>query len=748
MFKLHPMMQSALKKILQFQVIGVPLSVWLFLSFICIIGYWPISFNIFSLKNDAYIYFLPCRYFVSDSIHAGYWPLWNPYFYMGFPIHGDMQAGMWNPIVLFISFFTRYNITILQYETLLYIILGGIGTYKLSGLFAVNKWAKLIAAVSYMFCGFILDTGQITVWTGSAAFIPFCFFYYTRILYQADKSYLTPVKAAIAFYFLLTAGYPSYFIFTVYILCAATFCYYINAIYTKKIKYAELLHLSKRVLLLIIIFSLVSLPALLSYLDYLPYYQRSSGTSLIRANENPFDFFALISYFFPLSVTKDHYLLTTDYTARSAFIGIIPLLFLPLLFRIKRITAQQYFIGITIVVIFLFSLGDTTPVRAIFYDYFPLMKHFRHPASVRIFIALGLLLLSSSQIDFYNKNFKKNNYLKYTLFVFLSIISFVIIYYLFQSSLINKLSSFTSRFSETDDKRAFLKSLYDSIQFPDAIILEGIIEILFLILLIAFSLKSSSLNIKRLCILSVLNVITLAQFSLPSTFVTKQSPAVINQIIRESPKTYPIPDLNETVAQNTTSEYNRYHIDGCPAFFTKKLVLAKDELNPSFTQSLKDFDADTVISKIVLNNPVCYLADTVVNYARKNYSYFPKNNNGVLFTDSGLQNVTKQSNDRILIKEFAPGSLQFETSTATERQFVLFQVYNDNWKLLIDGLPHDIKKGNKSFIYADVPAGSHTLLFQYKPGYLKPAILVSIISVILILLFLIKSSLIKSSSLS
>ena len=45
---------------------------------ICLVSYWPLTFHVLSLKNDALNYFLPVRYQVSQSIHNGYFPFWSP----------------------------------------------------------------------------------------------------------------------------------------------------------------------------------------------------------------------------------------------------------------------------------------------------------------------------------------------------------------------------------------------------------------------------------------------------------------------------------------------------------------------------------------------------------------------------------------------------------------------------------------------------------------------------------------------
>jgi len=62
----------------------------LLLLLISAIAYWPLTFHVFSLKNDALNYFLPVRFQVSEAIHNHHYPFWSPYFNLGYALHGDM----------------------------------------------------------------------------------------------------------------------------------------------------------------------------------------------------------------------------------------------------------------------------------------------------------------------------------------------------------------------------------------------------------------------------------------------------------------------------------------------------------------------------------------------------------------------------------------------------------------------------------------------------------------------------------
>lgn len=716
------------KKFTNKTISGVPANTWLLLAVICLVGYWPVSSNLFSLKNDAYIYFLPCRYYISETILSGHLPLWNPYFYMGFPLHGDMQAGVWNPVIWIFSLFGRYNMTMLQYETLLYIFISGIGMYKLLTEFNISHRTKIVMGVCYMFSGYIIDTAQITVWTGSAAFIPFVFLYCYRLLLLKPKVYLNALKTSLALYMLLSAGYPSLLIMACYILLFAFICRLISNYRNKADKKNNAI-IFKAGVLAVIVFLLIALPALVSYYDYLPYYQRSEKIPLSDVQINPFNPFAVISYLFPLSVTKQHTWLLTDPTARSSFMGLFSFLLLVFLFR-KKLTGVQKFILTTTIVLFLFSLGSATPVRKIFYHIVPLTDHFRHPGTMRLFTILGLLLLSSFIMDDFFEEAKNKIvklYLNLSVFSIIAILLAILVH-TGNSPLFKKLTLFKSNFFEATDKRSFIKQFYDSLSFADAVLMEGIIQIAFLFVFIYLLRRKKGISLKWIAALFIINPVLLAQFSIPATFVSQNPPSAINTVIKESPEGYPLPGINTAIATNNFIENATNREFGCSSFYTKRIVQVSEELNPSFTKSLLDFDRDSTLANIVMLYPVCYFADTVAQY--NTAKEFITGNKKVLFTNENqrLVNDTTNNQSSISIKQFAPWGLKFEVNTQQEKPFVLFQNYNTNWKAFIDDKETKISKGNISFMYTMVSSGNHTVRFEYKPSYILLTIIISLIT--------------------
>lgn len=198
------------------------------LLLITLVGYWPVSTGLFSLKNDDIVYFLPYRFNIVEIIRNGEFPLWSPYIYMGMPVSGDMQSGAWNPVLWLLSLTGRYTLTTLHIELVIYIYLGGIGMYKLMAACKCSRIVCWTIASSYMFCGFVLDSGQILCWVTCAGFLPFTYLYFIRVLQFPTLQHC--VKFALSNVLLLIAGYPFFFIANTYLLSIAFLIYFLRCL--------------------------------------------------------------------------------------------------------------------------------------------------------------------------------------------------------------------------------------------------------------------------------------------------------------------------------------------------------------------------------------------------------------------------------------------------------------------------------------------------------------------------------------
>jgi len=379
-----------MRQFLSFQQNRVHYKNYLLLLIICLLAYWPLTFGIFSVKNDAIHYFLPYRFHISEAIRNGEMPFWSPYIYLGNPIYGDMQSGAWNPIVWLFSLISRYDITVFHYENLLYIFLAGIGMYKLINRLVAHSHTALLIAVSYMLSGFMLS-GQLINWLAAAAFLPFVIHYYTQTLRSASLGYA--IKTGIALFFLLTAGYPSFFIITGYVLLLLFLIALISRFKNKEQATVSWKKFIAQHLLLVLVFAGLSLPAIVSFIDLLPYYQRGSGTSYGDTIINSLEWQHLLSLIFPSSIKASDVISTTDVTLRNIYPGIFAIL--AIVIFPPKLSRRNVSLILLASFALLFSLGDATPVRKLCYDIVPLMDTFRHPSQVRLFFIFALLLLTA-----------------------------------------------------------------------------------------------------------------------------------------------------------------------------------------------------------------------------------------------------------------------------------------------------------------------------------------------------------------
>ena len=464
----------------------------LLLLIICLLTYWPITSGLFSSKGDSIHYFLPYRYNISQAIQHGEFPFWSPYIYLGNPVYGDMQSGAWNPFVWFFSLFSSYNISIFHVEYLIYIFLAGLGMYRLVYYLVNNTSAALLLGTAYMLSGFMLG-GQLINWAASAAFLPFVIYFYLALIQKNKWSAVW--KTGLFLYLLLVCGYPSFFIIVSYLLLLLFIISFFDRLtgkkYTNRITWSKFI--SQHVLV-IITFAGLSLPAIISYLDLLPYYSRGGGVTYMESNANTFELQHFLTFLFPPTIGATYINSETDLTCRNIYLGFLSLIvFVTYPPRLKRRNLLLLFL-----VLFsaLYSLGDATPLRKLCYDFLPLMNTFRHPSQMRLFFIFGLLLLMSPGLrSFFGSICEKNDYTRSKI---VKIVSFLLVVF-FSLALIlsfQKLSIFNSGILASGEFNKFIKKIIDNLNFYDAVFISAFTQLIFILIFLIWFFRKS-LTVKK-----------------------------------------------------------------------------------------------------------------------------------------------------------------------------------------------------------------------------------------------------------
>lgn len=709
-----------MKRAARYRILGVPVTCCLLLLAATLAGYWMLVSNLFMLKNDALVYFLPARNHLAESIRSGCMPWWSPYLHMGYPIHGDMQAGIWNPVVWIFALFGRYNMSSLLWETLFYFFMAGIGFYKLSGITNSGTKTRLIVAVSYMFSGFMLDTAQITAWSASAAFLPFFLLYVHRITFQSGNAAMNGLKGAIAFHMMLVAGYPSFLIMAGYLSAAIVITGLAGKWRNQRPRIDDIAKTGSGLITLLTGFFLLSLPALLSYLDYLPEYLRSEGTSLAEAQQNPFDLFGIISAIFPFSVSRPHQWLGTNQTARSLYFGLFSLLFIFLPIR-KRWTGTDWFLAAGSLTMFLFSLGEVTPVREFFYRWIPGFNLFRHPGTARIFVIIGLLLLAARPMDLFFQHTAQ-----YRKLLIRSALMLIMIVAGLTAMLIsvNKTGIAESPLQPLPGFQS-AATWYASLGFPDALLIDGILQVMFLLAFIA-AMAKRSIPDKFLAAVFMMNMIVPAQLSIPNGILSKESPAVINQVIGNAPHGYPLPSGSTPMSDLIQQETVRYRGMGATAPYLKEICWIEQNVNPSISRDMKRVDEQKMIRDKIFENPVIYFADTLYRY--EDSLAASRDNRKLMFQENavtGRNYAVSSSGDSCRFTQFEPGKMIIRYYSTQRATLCIMQQFDANWTFEVDGKSVRAGQANMAFTYLDVPAGAHSIVARYKPFYLNYALFAS-----------------------
>lgn len=663
-----------------------------FLFFVTLIVYWPLSTNYLSLKNDALVQFLAFRYHLSEAVQHGYLPFWSPYLYTGFPIHADIQGEVWNPLVLLLSLISKYDMTVLQWEVLIYLFLTAAGMYRLVKYLGLSSTTAICCGVAFMSCGYMTDSVSIIPWIASAAFIPFVLLYFLRSL----KSMLLAdaIKFSIALSLLFLCGYPSFFIYLNYMIAIGFLAWFIYQTRNgnKKNALKVLAHFAVACLFFLMICS----PAIISYYEFLPYYPRGSGLAYHTAGENPFLPYSLITYLIPNIASKANFM-STDLSMRNTYIGAFVFIFF--LTSLKKLDGFKIIVLAFTVFSFLFSLGDLIPLQKICNSFLPMMKMFRHPGTIRVFTSIGMIQLAAYSIDaFFKREIKKET--QWISYFSLALLLFTGIYFIATEPSHNNSYHFSV-------KPAALKQFLHSISFQEFAVGICVLQ-LFFILSFLLLLRRKYFSRKLIVtFLFILNSIAFAWIGLPFTAVSQYKTSEVNGYIHSFPNGYPKPDLKASVESEVYSDSTEISPHGYHNFYNKKITIQDHIITPTLNTDYNSF-----------------LGNKALRYQLKGHPFAYVSNDSISIQPADIE-----------ILKFTPNHFTFRVRTTAAGNFQLFQQFNPNWYVNINHQPTTIKKTNLAFMGVNIPAGTSIVEWKYKPKKVYAGMIVSALSLLTIFFY-------------
>lgn len=699
---------------------------YIFLLFITIMAYWQIAFCTNAVKWDMLDCWLPWRYFIGECLQNNVFPFWNPYQALGYPLYADLSVPIWSPEVMVTSFFFDHSIYSLQILFVLYIFVAAAGMFRLIRYLTQNNYAALIISCAYILSGFFIAHVQHFILITSAAYMPWFFLYFIKILNK--QLWQDSLKSAFFLFLMVTTGYATLTILAGYLCFFFTIFFVWYQIKNKKnIAFNKLLSS----LFVFLLFSTVlCLPIIVSFIQVMPQIERfSQGVSDSTAVRGPLSPKSFLSFISPFSMVNDEKFFHTDIAMSNAYIGIITLvlLFTAILSGLSRI--HKLVLG-TSLIFLLVAAGDSFPLFKMS-RHLPLLGVFRFPSLYSYFSTFFFFIL----VAFYlNKGFaqiKDNKKQIVTSTLLITLLLFCVLIIAFaktdfgQFSYLKSYSSFGLWVNSGNVyENTFLYAIFQLV-------------ILGFFLLIVFK----STNFRFHLLLLVLTEMTVSvQGNIYKTAITENNVKSLSNQLRDQPKGFPKPNLSIKI-KNYTDDNRK--ING---LWRNTNIFSKTISADCFSSfHLKDFDnlKDHFpnLLNASLNNPLIYLSGNIfsVNSLHDTLIDPNKNTKDVYLNDNDYKEIKESAlgisnGDTVSIAAFTPNEILLNTETKKITLLTLLQSNYSSWKIFIDN--KEVKKivANTNFMSILLPPGSHKVKFMFDN---KVVVFVSSVTYILVLILII-----------
>lgn len=357
-----------------------------------IIAFLPVSFMLFSLKNDIVALDFPIKYFISQCLHNRVEPFWFNTWSKGFPLESIITWSFFSPLQFLSGTIFEYNLYVLHAEFIFYILLAGAGMFSfLKAHVSPDKDFCVLMAISYMLSGFTVGSSQWMTYITALALLPVvvhCFLHFLK-----NPSIKTSVLLVAVYYLMLTSVYPAFTIITSYAIAA----FFLAFLFYKSKK--DSLYFSRTKIWTYIGFTFVLI--ILTYSTSL-YFSLQVLNSIDRGNpiaagtgffhSNYLHPKALTSLLLPFSSTKIQ-IANTEGTMMDSYAGLLPVVLLPLsvLQNVRERNTRSFLLFLVASSFLIVSFGHLTPVRE-FLNVLPGFSYFRNPGLFRLFFLFFLFV--------------------------------------------------------------------------------------------------------------------------------------------------------------------------------------------------------------------------------------------------------------------------------------------------------------------------------------------------------------------
>lgn len=162
---------------------------------------------------DSIAQFYPWRYFLADSLHRGFLPLWNPYQFCGTPFYANGQSAIFYPFNWLAPLLGKM---FLSFTALLHLFLAGFLLYLFLRKLKLSPFASLFASLTYMLSSFVTAWLPLPTVINSFVWAPLALLGVELAL--EGKLWKSFLISAIAVCLSAVGGHPQFLIYNLWLL--------------------------------------------------------------------------------------------------------------------------------------------------------------------------------------------------------------------------------------------------------------------------------------------------------------------------------------------------------------------------------------------------------------------------------------------------------------------------------------------------------------------------------------------------
>ncbi|MEO6167236.1 MAG: YfhO family protein [Chitinophagales bacterium] len=695
-----------------------------FLFIIPFLVYWPLWLHPQAMAYDMADYFLPFRHFIGECLQHYQFPWWNPYSGLGIPIGADPQSGAFYPITWIIGYLFGYDFFTINLDYLLHIVIAGWGMYALLRGLRYPVIVCLLLASSYQYCGFFVNNAQHFSWIISAAWIPFFFHYYRLTFLKGNFSFA--IKTALSLFMITTGGYPAFLIILLYLI-GGHYIFFLTRNSIQKNKTA-LVQSLKWTAVMLFIYLVVTTPYFISFLEGIPLMTRGEALMKDQTSFRPFTPQSAITFLLPAVPLGHPVDFGTDTSMTNVYIGLLTLIFFITGIITSKTSATRILLGLTLLFL-LIAFGDAFPLWSLLFDYAPLFDHIRFPSGFRLFVIIGVILITAQGMS-HEKVLKSNLPFIVSAAVLLLLIAISIVSFSLQKKVM-----LPNAFSTEAMKHFFGES-----SIANNIVLQSVIQAVLLMgmLLLLFSKQrwQGRYWYFFLVALGIADLFIASRINFPVIMGSNFSATELNQKISVAADGFPMWDAATELEVTSIG-----HGDFAPSYFNNNLFtkqFSRDSYSPFFLKLRSELERSPE-KFALMDHPVIYLTNKVQAYPAKPADDTQlRTHHTVLVHDSVLANfnvaATDSLKEKIQLNVFGPAQFDVTTFTDQKALLVLQQTYYPGWKVKVDGKITNPFITNFCMMSVVLNEGKHQVIFYYHAG-LRQWILIA--STCLLLLFIV-----------